>query len=198
MIKSKISFILLSSMLVLSACGTAPKTGTSSSESGVNSQSGAEGQAGKGSEDALGVEVIGAGSEGLEGQPVGQALEEGDTTEVTGSELGQTFEPRIFFAYDQFDLDQQGLDTVKHYAAIMVDNVQETIRLVGHTDERGTPEYNLALGEKRAKAVEEAFMLYGVSSKRIEVVTMGEEQPLAEGHDEAAWAKNRRVEIEIK
>ncbi len=112
--------------------------------------------------------------------------------------MGKTIEPRIFFGFDQYNVDEEGLAIVKHYANILVDNPEETIKLIGHTDERGTPEYNLALGEKRAKAVEEAFMLYGVSSRRMEVITMGEEQPYIDGHYEEAWAKNRRVEIVIK
>jgi len=67
--------------------------------------------------------------------------------------------------------------------------------LEGHTDERGTREYNLALGERRAKAVERMMKVLGVSSDRIKTVSYGEEKPIAMDHNEAAWALNRRVEI---
>ena len=68
----------------------------------------------------------------------------------------------------------------------------------GHTDERGGREYNLALGQKRAEAVARALGLMGVSSDRIEAVSFGKERPAVQGSDEAAWAKNRRVELKDK
>lgn len=146
------------------------------------------------------VEVIGA-NEGLnaEGQALdGQSLSDVEGQNLNPDALGKTYEPVIYFDYDQFSVNDDNLQTIKHYANILLDNPEQKIRLVGHTDERGTPEYNLALGERRAKAVAEAFMLYGVSNQRMEVITMGEEQPQVDGHDEAAWAKNRRVEMLAK
>lgn len=144
------------------------------------------------------VEVLQA--EGMNGQALGgEDMGAEDLPEVTGQDaMTKTFEPVIYFGYDQFIVDDASLETVKHYAAILVDNPSEKIQLVGHTDERGTPEYNLALGERRAKAVAEAFMLYGVNTSRIAVVTMGEEVPVDFDHTEAAWAKNRRVEIKAQ
>jgi peptidoglycan-associated lipoprotein len=68
-----------------------------------------------------------------------------------------------------------------------------TIRIEGHCDERGTVEYNLALGERRAQAVLDYLVAYGIPRDRISVVTYGEERPLDSGHDETAWAKNRRA-----
>lgn len=191
-------WLALAGILSLTACSSTPKSGE-----GVGSGSGgsdsAERVAGNsGEENEPGVEVIGAGQQGLSGEVVGTDLTEGDSENREPSALGETFEPRIYFGFDQFNVDEEGLKIVKHYADILIDNPEESIKLVGHTDERGTPEYNLALGEKRAKSVEEAFMLYGVSSNRMEVVTLGEEQPLVEGHSEDAWAKNRRVEIVVK
>jgi len=144
------------------------------------------------------VEVIQA--QGLDGQALSsEDMGAQDLPEVNGGDaLAQTFEPVIYFGYDQFIVDDISLETVKHYASILVDNPDEKIQLIGHTDERGTPEYNLALGERRAKAVAEAFMLYGVNTNRIEVISMGEEVPADLGHTEAAWAKNRRVEIKAQ
>ena len=70
--------------------------------------------------------------------------------------------------------------------------------LEGHTDERGGREYNLALGQKRAEAVARALALLGVNSSQVEAVSYGKEKPAVEGHDEAAWAKNRRVEVKYR
>ncbi len=70
-----------------------------------------------------------------------------------------------------------------------------TIRLEGHADERGTPEYNVALGERRANAIKKVLMLKGVPSEHLNVISYGEERPAVDGHDEDAWAKNRRVEL---
>jgi len=136
------------------------------------------------------VEIIGLDKQG--------SLGDGDSKEVDPSELSQVFEPIIHFQYDQYVVDDNGLASIKHYATILQQNLEETITLVGHTDERGTPEYNIALGEKRAKSVQEAFLLYGVNIKRIEIITLGEEEPLVDESTEAAWAENRRVEIKIK
>ena len=67
--------------------------------------------------------------------------------------------------------------------------------LEGHADERGTREYNIALGERRAKAVQKYMLLQGASQSQIDVISFGEERPVALGHDESAWSLNRRVEI---
>lgn len=178
--------------LSLTACSSNPKSEKDGGSTGAGSAETYQ------TEGEQGVEVIGAGQQGIDGEVVGIDINDGEALQGEASELGKTIEPRIFFGFDQYNVDEEGLAIVKHYANILVDNPEETIKLIGHTDERGTPEYNLALGEKRAKAVEEAFMLYGVSSRRMEVITMGEEQPYIDGHYEEAWAKNRRVEIVIK
>ena len=80
----------------------------------------------------------------------------------------------------------------------MVANPGTRIRLEGHTDERGTREYNIALGERRAKSVERAMMLRGVAKNQISVISYGEENPVALGSNEDAWAKNRRVVIQYR
>ncbi|MBD3611874.1 MAG: peptidoglycan-associated lipoprotein Pal [Hydrogenovibrio crunogenus] len=144
------------------------------------------------------VEVLGAGATGSDVSSESLASQDLNAMSQDVPALGQTFEPVIYFDYDQYIVDDTSLETVKHYATILIDNPSEKIQLVGHTDERGTPEYNLALGEKRAKAVAEAFMLYGVHKDRIEVISLGEELPVMEGHNEEAWAKNRRVEIKAQ
>ncbi|GKT12116.1 MAG: peptidoglycan-associated lipoprotein [Thiomicrorhabdus sp.] len=109
-----------------------------------------------------------------------------------------SFEPVVYFALDQYELDDEDLETVKYFSHRMLESYQLQVKIKGHTDERGTPEYNLALGEKRAKSVAEAMMLFGVSESRIEVISYGEEQPVDAGNNEAAWQKNRRVNLLIQ
>ncbi|WP_192894040.1 OmpA family protein [Hydrogenovibrio thermophilus] len=192
----------------LAACSSNPKTGENADmnidpatdDSGVDYEERARLELEKADTGEINeVEVMGAG--GATGAAVSSeelASQDLNAANQSVTDMGQTFEPVIYFGYDQYIVDDTSLETVKHYAAILVDNPDEKIQLVGHTDERGTPEYNLALGERRAKAVAEAFMLYGVSDDRIDVITMGEEMPANEGHDEEAWSKNRRVEIKAQ
>jgi len=188
--------------LTLTACGGNPKKDLDKSASDAVEESASSEITNleKRADEYSGVEVLGASPDGTVQSDVLEAnLDDGvDSKEVGHSDLGTQFQPIIFFGYDQFSINDEGLATVKHYATILEQAENKNIQLIGHTDERGTPEYNLALGEKRAKSVEEAFMLYGVNANRIEVITLGEEQPLIDQLNEAAWAKNRRVEINIK
>ncbi len=110
----------------------------------------------------------------------------------------ETFEPVIYFDLDQYELDDEKTKVVKYFAQEMLNNERLTVKIKGHTDERGSPEYNLALGERRAKSVAEAMMLFGVAEPRIEVISYGEEMPVDTGSNEVAWQKNRRAELEIR
>ena len=87
---------------------------------------------------------------------------------------------------------------IRSHADYLVANPGTRIRLEGHTDERGTREYNIALGERRAKSVERAMMLRGVAQNQINVISYGEESPVNLEHTEEAWAKNRRVVINYR
>ncbi|MDC9725830.1 MAG: peptidoglycan-associated lipoprotein Pal [Gammaproteobacteria bacterium] len=101
----------------------------------------------------------------------------------------------VYFEYDSSTVREEDLTTLEAHAAYLGDNPNVTIRLVGHTDERGSREYNLALGERRALAIRQTLMLQGASVKQFQVTSFGEERPDVEGHDEAAWQQNRRVEL---
>ena len=81
------------------------------------------------------------------------------------------------------------------HAAFLAKNPSQKVRLEGHADERGSREYNIGLGERRAQAVRRALMLQGVTENQITTVSYGEERPAVQGSDEAAYAKNRRVEL---
>ncbi len=103
----------------------------------------------------------------------------------------------IYFGFDQDVIDSEYTEMLRLHADRMVDENRSVI-LQGHADERGTPEYNLALGERRAKAVAQLLRTFGVADSQIEVVSFGEESPAVTGHEEASWAKNRRVELSYK
>jgi len=119
------------------------------------------------------------------------------TEEAPSQDLLVEYQPVVYFNYDQDTLSEEMVQVVQHYAKMLLDDPMLRVKLLGHTDERGSPEYNLALGERRAKAVYEVMTLFGVDAERIEVISYGEEKPAVDEHNEAAWAKNRRVEIVI-
>lgn len=133
---------------------------------------------------------VGAGGAGT------QPGVEGKAVEGKAGEAGDLLSKRrVHFAFDSSAIDDENRAIVEAHAKYLAANKNVKVVLEGHADERGTREYNLALGERRAQAVERMVKLLGVSADRIKVVSYGEEKPIAPGHDEASWAQNRRVEI---
>jgi peptidoglycan-associated lipoprotein len=100
----------------------------------------------------------------------------------------------FYFEYDSSDLKPEAMRALDVHAKDLKANGNRVV-LEGHTDERGTREYNMALGERRAKAVQRYLVLQGVSPAQAELVSYGEERPVATGNDEQSWAQNRRVEL---
>lgn len=98
----------------------------------------------------------------------------------------------LYFPYNDFEIDEKSTQEIIKHANFMRENPNLNLRLEGHADERGTREYNLALGENRAISVKEILGLYGLSS-RVEAISFGEENPVDVSHNQEAWAKNRRV-----
>ncbi len=101
----------------------------------------------------------------------------------------------IYFDYDKDAVKSEFASIVQAHAKFLTENRGRKIRLEGHADERGSREYNMALGQRRAEAVRKATTVLGVNSDRIETISFGEDKPKSTGHDESAWAQNRRVEI---
>jgi len=101
----------------------------------------------------------------------------------------------IYFALDDDTVTADSRALLEAHAWYLTQNSNTVITVDGHCDERGTPAYNLALGERRAKAIAQILMLNGVSASQIKTVSHGEEMPAAMGHDESAWSKNRRGEL---
>lgn len=101
----------------------------------------------------------------------------------------------IYFDFDRAEIKPEFRDIIRAHSEYLTANPRTRIVLEGHTDERGTREYNMGLGERRANAVRSMMTLQGVASNQIETVSYGEERPVALGHDEESWRLNRRVEI---
>jgi peptidoglycan-associated lipoprotein len=124
-----------------------------------------------------------------DGRAVGGEFGVVDTPE---SLLGRTI---IYFDFDSAAIRSEYAQSIAAHAAHLAENPGLAVRLEGHTDERGSREYNIGLGERRAQAVRRALMLQGVGGDQISTVSYGEERPAVSGSDEEAWAMNRRVEI---
>jgi peptidoglycan-associated lipoprotein len=98
-----------------------------------------------------------------------------------------------FFEYDKHALQPEARETLARNGAYLRANPEVKVLIEGHCDERGTTEYNLALGDRRARAAKEFLVNYGIEAGRIETISYGEERPFAPGHDDAAWSQNRRA-----
>lgn len=105
---------------------------------------------------------------------------------------------RVHFAFDSSAIDDEARAIIEAHAAHLVSNPQIKLALEGNCDERGTREYNLALGERRAQSVEKMMKVLGVAGNRIKTVAYGEEKPLCQEHNESCWRQNRRAEIVYK
>ncbi|GAA0621606.1 MULTISPECIES: peptidoglycan-associated lipoprotein Pal [Thalassospira] len=99
---------------------------------------------------------------------------------------------RVFFGFDKYDLAGEARRTLELQAAWLKKYPQYKVVVEGHADERGTREYNLALGERRANSVKDYLIALGIDPSRIETISYGKERPVALGHDEESWGKNRR------
>lgn len=126
----------------------------------------------------------GFGTEGMgEGEAIGY--------DPTGGELATV----LYFDFDSAELKPEDTDTVARHALLLANDPGLRVRLEGHADERGSREYNIGLGERRAQTVRRMLLIQGASAAQISTVSFGEERPAAMGSDEAAYAQNRRVEI---
>ncbi len=156
--------------------------------------------------DDAGAPEGGAGAE-TTGLAMGGGLSEAELAEqqrlaeeqARAAEDGALREVRTFyFEFDQTVLRPEAHMPLRAHASFLATNPATKVVLNGYADERGTKEYNLALGERRAKAVERFLVVNGASGSQLEVISFGEEFPVDYGHDEAAWSKNRRVVLEYK
>jgi peptidoglycan-associated lipoprotein len=138
-------------------------------------------------------------------QPVKQAPPVADNREVRPVEApavdplndpkGALANRSVYFDFDSYAVRDDGKPVVENHAGYLTKHKERKVLIQGNTDERGGTEYNLALGQKRAEAVRKAMGALGVTDGQMEAVSLGKEKPKAEGHNEAAWAENRRADI---
>ncbi|NUO83576.1 peptidoglycan-associated lipoprotein Pal [candidate division KSB1 bacterium] len=121
--------------------------------------------------------------------------------EIRREETRPPLEPvvleNINFDYDKFDLTATARDILANHASVLRNRPEVSVQIEGHCDERGTIEYNLALGDKRAKAVANYLISLGVERSRLSTISFGKERPVDSRQNESAWAKNRRAEFRI-
>ena len=178
--------------VVLAACETSdtasrPEPGPDPADSGAETASGGATAAGAGGGAIASGTVI-----NREGPPVAGEPGQSATGEWIGGPEGTLV---IYFDYDRSSIREEYSRILQAHGAWLAANQGQTVRLEGHADERGTPEYNLALGSRRANAVNQALTALGAGSAQLNAVSFGEERPAAEGADEMAWSQNRRVEL---
>lgn len=159
--------------LVLAACGSTPIPDPEPVDTG-----------------AAGAEGSDASSSGMDGEGLG-------TGEAFGSDLDDDGELGlvVYFDFDESELRPEYADLIARHANRLAHNPRLNVRLEGHTDERGSREYNIGLGERRAQAVRRMVLIQGAAAEQIATVSFGEERPAALGSDEESYALNRRVEI---
>jgi peptidoglycan-associated lipoprotein len=130
-------------------------------------------------------------SSGMDSDQLGRGEEFGEDFDDGRGELGML----IYFEFDQADLSPEYADLLARHAARLSNSSRTKVRLEGHADERGSREYNIGLGERRAQAVRRTLLIQGATAEQIATVSFGEERPAAMGSDEESYALNRRVEI---
>lgn len=178
--------------VVLAACETSdtaarPEPGPDPADSGTETAAGGATAAGTGSGAIASGTVI-----NREGPPAASEPGRSASGDWVGGPEGTLV---IYFDYDRSSIREEYSQILQAHGAWLAANQGQTVRLEGHADERGTPEYNLALGSRRANAVTRALTALGAGSAQLNAVSFGEERPAAEGADEMAWSQNRRVEL---
>lgn len=123
---------------------------------------------------------------------VSQDVNQGGVTPGSQQDLVVNVGDRVFFGYDQFDLTTEARATVERQAQWLKTHQNVNVIIEGHCDERGTREYNLALGEKRAAAVRNYLIANGITPNRVQTISYGKERPVILGSDNTSWAQNRR------
>jgi peptidoglycan-associated lipoprotein len=165
-------FKLLLIAMVFVIAGCASKKGTTTGE-------GADGMGADGTS-AYGTSVDGDGS--------ASALSESQKAALMSNNI-------VYFAYDSAEIDATSMDMLKQHGTYLASNPNAKVRLEGHTDERGSREYNIGLGERRSVSVQSTLLVQGAAAEQLVVVSFGEERPAVLGSDESAFTQNRRVEI---
>lgn len=203
--KIKLVIVWLFAASVITACssdgtdtdlleGTKGGTADASSSTGSTYTDGSDDISG--SVYGEGTDLSGSGAEGQAGESGSDAS---NPNAFMGPEFRNPSSPlsksTIYFMYDSSQVQQDFLPVIEAHSRYLVAHQSVRMTLAGHADERGSPEYNIALGEQRAKSIARMMQAQGVSPSQLEVVSYGEEKPAVDGQDEASWQLNRRVEL---
>jgi peptidoglycan-associated lipoprotein len=130
--------------------------------------------------------------------PAAEPIKQAEARQAVTTPAAETAFENIYFDFDKSDLRQDARDVLSKNADILLKSKPTVkIQIAGNCDERGSAEYNLALGERRAKSAQQYLITLGVAPDRLSIISYGKEKPAVEGNDEAAWAKNRRDEFTI-
>ena len=171
--------ILIAALAVLSGCGTMGARDTDAGEASIEDRGSA----------AAGT----AGAEGAESRGLGS------TDDLRGMALDDPDSPlsnrTVYFEFDSSEVTAEDREVIDLHARYLAANPQQRVVLEGHADERGSREYNIGLGDRRAQSVRRLMEFQGVAPDQLRTVSYGEEKPAVEGSDEQAWSRNRRVEI---
>ena len=175
---NKLSILLLSTVMLTGCTDLMKKMGMGDEEAGAST---------------AGIESGNAGISGMEMQSIdNQMANMGPEFRDPNNPLSQA---TIYFMYNSAQIQQQYIAVITAHAQYLLAHPGHRMLLEGHADERGSPEYNIALGEQRAKAVSRIMKTQGVADAQLEVISIGEEKPSALEHNESAWRLNRRVAL---
>ena len=177
----------------LAACETASQTASDSSGDSSSTTTTSSSDASSSSSDASSSSSgDGSSSSSASDSSSASAGAGSSTSTRTPAEKLTAIGNTVYFAFDSAALDPRAQQTLSRQAAFLKVNPSIKITIEGHCDERGTREYNLALGERRASASRDFLLAQGIDAARVRIVSYGKERPVVEGSNEAAWAKNRR------
>jgi len=182
MMKQAHANLLLAAAVMLALAGCASKKPAGGDGAAIEERSGAASSASDGKSSGAGKDDV-----------VSRSL--GDDGDGSGDIAGAPSARQIFFDVDQYTVKSDYQGVVQATADFLKSKPKVRVIIQGNTDERGSREYNLSLGQKRAEAVRKALGVLGIGEDRIETVSFGEEKPMAECHDESCWSKNRRADI---
>ena len=179
--------------LSLSACSTTGTQATVEDRTGGTTDTAKQAGAGASKPAGSGTETTGLGADGVAGSSRdGSGKYSGDPRKDPASPLSKR---SVYFDYDSFVVKDEYSPVLEAHAAYLLSKRDSHVVLQGNTDERGSREYNLALGQKRAEAVRKALVVLGVTDAQLEAVSFGEEKPRDEADTEAAYTENRRVDV---
>lgn len=182
--------LVLASAAALAACGGTVGTVEDDTQTDSQAASASASTSGIDDDSVAGADTTVAGTSGTD---------TGTSESTQGHPLDDSSSPlgtrTIYFEFDSSDVPESERATIEAHARYLSEHAGALLTLEGHADERGSREYNIALGERRADAVRQLMTLLGATDPQIRAISYGEERPASDGHDESAWRLNRRVEI---